>query len=136
MARPLAQLKLTEEQIVELASIGCADDEIASLAGVAERTLQARFRTHLTAGRAQLRERLRRKQIDRALAGSDTMLIWLGKQYLDQRDKTEHSGDPERPLVFGAAAHSAAVTDLAPRSVPDIDAPGADEGGGDGEALG
>jgi hypothetical protein len=32
---------------------------------------------------------LRRKQVERALAGSDTMLIWLGKQRLGQNEKTE-----------------------------------------------
>ena len=32
---------------------------------------------------------LRRKQTKRALAGSDTMLIWLGKQDLGQADKVD-----------------------------------------------
>ena len=32
---------------------------------------------------------IRRKQMQVAEAGNPTMLIWLGKQYLDQRDKHE-----------------------------------------------
>lgn len=32
---------------------------------------------------------LRRKQMDVALSGNTTMLIWLGKQYLDQSEKVE-----------------------------------------------
>lgn len=32
---------------------------------------------------------LRRKQIDVALGGNTVMLIWLGKQYLDQADKLD-----------------------------------------------
>jgi len=91
MARPLAKVNLTPEQIEQVASFGCTDDEIATLAGVAERTLQTRFRAQLKDGRARLRERLRKAQVDRALNGSDTMLIWLGKQYLGQRDRFEQA---------------------------------------------
>ena len=40
-------------------------------------------------GRDQGRATLRRLQWQRAHAGSDTMLIWLGKQMLGQRDKAE-----------------------------------------------
>jgi hypothetical protein len=53
---------------------------------------------------------LRRVQWQMALGGKDdagvfhrpdkTMMIWLGKQYLDQSDKHEHSGDPDNPLNF------------------------------------
>lgn len=93
MGRPLKQPALTEEQITELAALGCTDSEIATLARLGERTLQDRFRTPLNQGRARLRESLRRKQVDRALNGSDTMLIWLGKQYLDQRDKQDVVAD-------------------------------------------
>jgi hypothetical protein len=32
---------------------------------------------------------LRRKQYDQAMSGNSTMLIWLGKQWLAQSDKTE-----------------------------------------------
>ena len=37
---------------------------------------------------------LRRSQFQLALTGNPTMLIWLGKQYLEQSDKTDvkHSG--------------------------------------------
>lgn len=36
---------------------------------------------------------LRRAQFQRALGGSDTMQIWLGKQWLGQADKIEHGGE-------------------------------------------
>jgi hypothetical protein len=35
---------------------------------------------------------LRRKQFEAAMNGNTTILIWLGKQYLGQRDKREMSG--------------------------------------------
>jgi AraC-like DNA-binding protein len=34
--------------------------------------------------------KLRKAQLECALKGNPTMLIWLGKQYLDQVDKQEH----------------------------------------------
>lgn len=89
MGRPKKIPELTEQQIQELASIGCTDEEIARLAGLGETTLQTRFGALLKQGRAQLRENLRKAQVKRALGGSDTMLIWLGKQYLGQSDKTQ-----------------------------------------------
>ncbi len=39
--------------------------------------------------------KLKRKQIDVALQGNVVMLIWLGKQYLGQAEKTEESGEYE-----------------------------------------
>jgi len=85
--RPKAQPKLTPEQVQGMAALGCADHEIAVLAGVSESTLQRHFDVQLKAGRASLRHDLRKAQVDRAKAGSDTMLIWLGKQYLNQHDR-------------------------------------------------
>ena len=57
------------------------------------------FAEIITRGRANGKMSLRRVQWARAQAGSDTMLIWLGKQILGQRDKFEHSGDPDNPLT-------------------------------------
>lgn len=127
--RPRAKPTLTPDQIQGMAAIGCTDNEIAVLASVSERTLQNHFCTQLKEGRAHLRHDLRKAQVDRAKAGSDTMLIWLGKQYLDQRDKNEISGDPNRPLVF---EHQAAVASLAARPATDREPLGADEGRSDG----
>ena len=43
---------------------------------------------------------IRRKQAEVAMAGNVTMLIWLGKQRLGQRDRfdTEHSGPEGKPI--------------------------------------
>jgi nitric oxide synthase oxygenase domain/subunit len=35
------------------------------------------------------------------IAPDTTMQIWLGKQYLEQRDKNEVSGDKENPVYIG-----------------------------------
>jgi hypothetical protein len=41
---------------------------------------------------------LRRKQYEQAMCGNTTMLLWLGKQYLGQKDKQEVSTDPQSPI--------------------------------------
>jgi hypothetical protein len=88
-----------------LASIQCTDKEIAHCLGVSEATLIRRkqgdpdFAEALDRARSQGRMSLRRKQFEKANAGSDTMLIWLGKQILGQRDRFEHAGDPDNPLT-------------------------------------
>lgn len=133
MARPQKTAALTEAQIVELATLGCTDSEIAALAGLDEATVKRSFAPLLKNGRAVLRHGLRKAQIEKAKGGDTTMLIWLGKQYLDQRDKTEHSADPERPLVFD---HRAAVAALAAGSASYSGPSGAGEGGGDGAEVG
>lgn len=85
-AKPLF---LSPEQIEQLAAVGCTDEDIATVAGVSASYVKKHFRAELDRGRAGLRNGLRRRQVERANEGSDAMLIWLGKQYLAQRDKAE-----------------------------------------------
>lgn len=42
------------------------------------------------------KELLRAKQYATAMAGDKTMLVWLGKQYLEQKDKYDHTTDGEK----------------------------------------
>ena len=50
-------------------------------------------------GRARLRKSLRRAQIRSALSGNSTMLVWLGKQYLGQSDRPDHSVSAEHKVI-------------------------------------
>lgn len=84
------QRKTVDEKLVErLAAIGCTDREIATLLEVSENLLRRRCRAALDRGRTRLKKSLRRKQIELARKGNVSMLIWLGKQYLDQKDKQD-----------------------------------------------
>jgi hypothetical protein len=93
MARP--QKLIDPRQVEELARIGCTEEDMAAVLGVSVDTLQRRkraraeFRGAIEKGRASLRNSLRRLQVKKALEGNTTMLIWLGKQYLGQRDRQE-----------------------------------------------
>jgi len=75
----------TLKQIKILASLGLSNEDIATVTGLARRTMERRAGVVLAEGRAQMRARLHRIQWDLA-AKSPTMAIWLGKQYLGQRD--------------------------------------------------
>src|SRR5215472_12602538 len=92
------------------AGLGCTNEEIATLVGVERSTIQRRLvddqkvQRTIAEGREQGRTTLRRLQWQRANAGSDTMLIWLGKQLLGQRDRfdatahvTHEFGGIDRP---------------------------------------
>jgi hypothetical protein len=72
--------------IEKLAAISCTDRDIADFVGINEDTLRYNFKDNLLKGRAEVRINLRRAQIDLALNGNATMLIWLGKNILGQSD--------------------------------------------------
>jgi len=82
-----------EKQVEKLASFGLTNKEIADALGYDENTLKRNFEIFLIKGKANLKQRLKNKQIQVALGGNVSMLIWLGKQYLDQKDRMEESGD-------------------------------------------
>ena len=58
----------------------------------AENTITNRFEDIYTKGKEEGKAKLRDVQLKSAMSGNVTMQIWLGKQYLDQTDKTNISG--------------------------------------------
>lgn len=81
------------EQIEKLASYGLTNKEIAEALGYDENTLKRNFEIFLTKGKLNLKERLKKKQIDVAMKGNVVMLIWLGKQYLGPAEKAVENGE-------------------------------------------
>lgn len=111
--RPKGSTKLkpddeTFKNINGLARIQCTQREAAAVLGVEERTFHSFLQLHKKArdaweeGRDQGRASLRRMQYKAAEGGNVTMQIWLGKQLLDQRDKSDGivSGRDGGPVVF------------------------------------
>lgn len=95
------------KQLEKLCAIHCTGEECASVLGVSYDTLNDAikrkgytgfpeyFKKYSGPGKASLR----RMQFKSAESGNATMLIWLGKQYLGQRDyKYEPLGETEIPL--------------------------------------
>lgn len=90
VGRPPAEIDL--EVVRNAAGIGCSVNEIASVLGLSRSTihkymaLNPEVQEAIDEGRDKGCETLRRLQWHKAEVGSDTMLIWLGKQMLGQRD--------------------------------------------------
>lgn len=87
------------EEVEHFASLGCTDREIAQYFGVKEDTLRYNFADYLTKGRHTLKVTLRQAQLRTALEGNATLLIWLGKNILQQSD-TGITNDDVRPLPW------------------------------------
>lgn len=88
--------KLSAITIGQMALEGAKNSEIGAILGVDDETISNNFSHLLTKKRAERRTNLRRKQYTLALSGNIQMLIWLGKQELDQKEpkqEYEHSGD-------------------------------------------
>ena len=90
--------KVIDYALVErLASIQCTQEEIANILEVSTKTLQRNdefcliYKKGLDNGRMSLR----RFQWEAAKKGNTTMLVWLGKQYLGQREPRDDGDAPE-----------------------------------------
>lgn len=92
MARPIK--KLNQDEMEKLCQIQCTQLEIADWFGVSIDTVTARckdwgyksFPDFYKRNSADGKVSIRRGQFKAALKGNPTMLIWLGKQYLGQKD--------------------------------------------------
>lgn len=93
MARPLKETKINEDQIFQLAKIMCTDTEISDVAGVSVDTLQRRYAAVVEKGRNDGRASIRREQFKLAMSGNVPMLIWVGKQYLNQVERVHAALD-------------------------------------------
>lgn len=83
--RPKAQID--EKLLYDLAKIHCTKEEIASIMNCHRDTLYARYSDILQRGYDDGKRSLKRLQWQQAEKGNIQMLIWLGKQWLGQKDK-------------------------------------------------
>lgn len=90
------RLAIDIELVKQWARAGATQQEIAQRLKIGLRTFQrwlehSEYRDEYDSATAELRISLRTKQAALALAGNSTMLIWLGKQLLGQKDKLEQA---------------------------------------------
>ena len=88
------KLIIDPEQIRSLARLGCTWDEIAAVLQIARGTFSARmkekkYRDAYEQGGAEGDVSIRRAQYDSAMRGKTGMLVWLGKNRLNQTDRVE-----------------------------------------------
>jgi len=77
---------IPEAQVAQLAEYHCTNKEMADFFAVPLQTFMDNFRDIITKHRIITKQRLRKKQLEVALKGDKTMLIWLGKQMLGQSE--------------------------------------------------
>lgn len=86
--------------VEELAAIFCTQQEIANIMKCDLRTLQRdeQFCHIYTKGIDVAKSSLRRMQYKTAMNGNVSMQIWLGKQYLNQREPVQDMTMPSEEL--------------------------------------
>ena len=104
-------------ELEKLCSLQCTHEEIAAWFNCSVRTIEnyakkSEFAEVMTRGRARGRISVRRAQMKLLEAGNATMGVWLGKQFLGQRDVTpvELSGVNGGPLQISLEAVDAILT--------------------------
>ena len=90
----LCQIQCT---LTELAAwFKCSEDTIEN---IVKREKGMKFSEYYQQNRGVGKIALRRRQFQAAMDGDRTMLVWLGKQYLEQSDKIEQRIDATAELV-------------------------------------
>jgi hypothetical protein len=85
----------------------CDGTGIAGLLGISADTLyracqedhKMGFAEYSAQKKGEGKELLRAKQFSIAMEGDKTMLVWLGKQYLNQKDRNELTGNDGKDLI-------------------------------------
>ena len=96
MARP--RIEIDWSDVEKLCALQATEEEVAQFLGCSVDTLARRcqedhdlsFAEYFAQKRGMGKVSLRRAQWQTAQKGNATMQIWLGKQYLGQKDKSEH----------------------------------------------
>lgn len=99
--------------VQQIAVTQCPDEEIAAFLGISYSTFKRRkvenpeLSEAVELGRDNGKQTLRQVQWDAATTDKNiTMMIWLGKQYLGQSDKTDLLGRDGKPFEFTIAINS------------------------------
>jgi len=94
------------EILKNLASIGCPDYEIASVLNISAKTLKRNYADIVEQFKEKGKASLRKKMWDKAVKKDNThMQIWLSKNYLGMKDRTQTETINEPlPLIIDAKA--------------------------------
>jgi len=83
------RIEINEDNLEELAAMCCTMNEMAAYFDCSVDTLERNYADAIKKGRDRGKTSIRREQYKAAMNGNITMLIWLGKQLLDQQDRTQ-----------------------------------------------
>lgn len=97
----IPQLELVESVLYEMAKTHASYDQLGLIFGCSGAHINQTYPGIVEKARAEACKNLLSAQFTTAITDRNpTMQIWLGKQYLDQKDvsRTEHSGPDGRPI--------------------------------------
>ena len=102
MPRPRVP-RIDPEVVKALSAVGCTLEEIGAYLGCSGGHLTRKYSDLIDKGRKLQKVSLRRKQMELAMQGDRTMLVWLGKIILSQREtqRVEHQGVEDGPPIKG-----------------------------------
>mgnify|MGYP000597216131 CR=1 FL=1 len=96
-------------ELEKLCAMQCTDDELAHWYGCSTKTIQRLKKTKgykeiFERGAAKGKVSIKRAQYDSAIKGNVTMLIWLGKVILGQKEtiKNELTGENGDPIAVAS----------------------------------
>jgi len=100
--------ELNMKTLIQAAKIQCTKEEAAAICEVSADTIDRRlaeegktwtdfYLEHSSGGKASLRRAMFKSAIE---DGNVTSQIWLSKQHLGMRDKSEIGFDPDKPAKF------------------------------------
>lgn len=87
------QKAFPEQEIFQLAAEGSTDGYIALRLGISKTSLTGKYKDLLDSGREQRNGDIQRKQFQLAMSGNVPLLMWLGKNWLNQANRVEEIGD-------------------------------------------
>ena len=99
VGRGLNRRVISPEEVYKLAAMGCSTMEISRWFDIPEQTIRYNFSEIIIKGQEDLKQSLRHAQIKLALSGNATMLIWLGKKILSQKENPTNT-DEKKPLPW------------------------------------
>ncbi len=100
------KIEVDPARVRDLARFMYTDEEIAVALGISWATFKNRkvenpeIQVAIDEGKANGRRSLRSKQLETAMKGNVPMQIFLGKQYLDQADKSKIEGEHKHLMTF------------------------------------
>lgn len=117
---PRKKISIDWDRVEKMAMAGANGVQIAAALGIHYNTLDKRskedlkcdFSEYLTTKREKGNELLLRKQYDIAMSGDKTMLVWLGKQRLEQKEHQHtHHGHIDFNHITEQISDSERLTD-------------------------
>lgn len=98
--------------VLDLAKIHCTMKEMAGICDCSVDTLERNFAEIISKGRQEGKMTLRRLQWNAAQRGNVTMMIWLGKQWLEQIEKIEQTVEAKIEQVNNTEALAKKLTEI------------------------